>query len=159
MAKDNSIIEELERIAKQNDGILQPEIVVEEARRPSSPLHSKFTWDDTEAAHQYRLYQARTLIRVVVQMIPNTADSHERVWVSLKKDRITEGGGYRTLVSVLSDNDLREQLLQQALEDMTYFQEKYTHLQELSEVFSAIRTVRVKIKKSLDKQDRSVQAR
>lgn len=147
MKNSNKVIEELERIAKQNDGILQPEIVVEEARRPSSPLHSKFTWDDTEAAHQYRLEQARRLIRVVVQMIPNTADSHERVWVSLKKDRENEGGGYRTLVSVLSDKDLREQLLAQAFEDMEYFQEKYNHLQELSEVFSAIRTVRVKIKR------------
>lgn len=148
MKTSNSVIEELERIAKQNDGILQPEIVVEEARRPSSPLHSKFTWDDTEAAHQYRIYQARNLIRVVVQMIPNTADSHERVWVSLKKDRENEGGGYRTLVSVLSDNDLREQLLQQAFEDMEYFQEKYSKLQELTEIFSAMNTVRVKIKRS-----------
>lgn len=147
MKNSNNVLEELERIAKQNDGILQPEIVVEEARRPSSPLHSKFTWDDTEAAHQYRIYQARNLIRVVVQMIPNTADSHERVWVSLKKDRENEGGGYRTLVSVLSNKDLREQLLNQAFEDMKYFQEKYSNLQELSEVFSAIRTVRVKIKR------------
>lgn len=147
MKTSNSVIEELERIAKQNNGILQPEIVVEEARRPSSPLHSKFTWDDTEAAHQYRIYQARNLIRVVVQMIPNTADSHERVWVSLKKDRENEGGGYRTLVSVLSDNDLREQLLQQAFEDMEYFQEKYSKLQELSEIFSAMKSVRVKIKR------------
>lgn len=36
--------------------------IVEVAEDPDHPLHSKFQWDDTEAAHQYRLIQARNLI-------------------------------------------------------------------------------------------------
>lgn len=44
---------------------LTPNKVVEIAKDPESPLHGHFCWDDNEAAHQYRLEQARSLIRVV----------------------------------------------------------------------------------------------
>lgn len=142
MKKD--IISELSRIAAKSGGILKPELVIEEARRPSSPLHGRFTWADTEAAHLWRLEEARRLIRVTVQMIPNGSDEPERIWVSLKQDQNKEGGGYRTLVSVLSDADLRKQLLNEALEDMKYFEEKYSHLKELAEVFASIKKLRGK---------------
>lgn len=140
--KNDIIIQELNRIASKSGGILKPEIVVEEASREDSPLHSRFTWDDSEAAHQYRLEQARRLIRVTVQFIPNVSNEPERIWVSLKQDQNNEGGGYRTLVSVLSDVELRKQLLNEAMEDMDRFEEKYSHLTELSEVFKAMKRIR-----------------
>jgi hypothetical protein len=58
--------------------------------------------------------------------------------VSLRPDRAT-GGGYRGIVSVMSDARLRDQLLQDAMEDMEHFQQKYRHLEELAEVFAAMR--------------------
>lgn len=140
--KNDIIIQELNRIASKSGGILKPEIVVEEARSEDSPLHSRFTWDDSEAAHQYRLEQARRLIRVTVQLIPNVSNEPERVWVSLQQDQNCIGGGYRTLVSVLSDVELRKQLLTQAMEDMDRFEEKYSHLSELSEIFKAMKRIR-----------------
>lgn len=136
--KNNKIIEELDRIARKNGGILKPESVVEEARSSRSPLHSRFTWADTTAAHLWRLEEARRLIRVTVSVMPNGSDKEERVWVSLRQDQDKEGGGYRTLVSVLSDKDLREELLKEALEDMKYFKQKYSHLSELSKIFKAM---------------------
>lgn len=142
--RNELIISELNRIASRNGGVLKPELVVEEARRPSSPLHSRFQWDDSVAAHEYRIFQARNLIRVVVHVLPNGNEETERVWVSLKQDQQNEGGGYRTLVSVLSDADLRQQLLEQAFEDLQYFEEKYSHLQELAEIFKAMKKIRGK---------------
>lgn len=139
---NNEIIQELDRIASRNGGILQPEKVVEEARNSRSPLHSKFQWDDTIAAHEYRIFQARNLIRVAVNVIPNGDETAERIWVSLRSDQQSEGGGYRALVDVLSDKQLRKQLLDEALKDMEYFQEKYSHLKELSEVFLAIKKIK-----------------
>lgn len=50
---------------KAKHGQLTPELVVEEAQRPKSPLHQYFEWDDSAAAVKYRLEQARTLIRSV----------------------------------------------------------------------------------------------
>lgn len=55
----------LERIRQRNGGVLTPDGVVKDARDPKSPLHEHFTWDDSLAAHQYRLDQARTLIRII----------------------------------------------------------------------------------------------
>lgn len=57
-----SIHEELERIHDAN-GSLSPELIVEAARSAYHPLHHAFTWDDSVAAHEYRLLQARAMIR------------------------------------------------------------------------------------------------
>lgn len=56
--------EELTGIFLRN-GRLTPSIVVEEAEPPDSPLHDRFEWDSNEAAHAWRLSQARALIRSV----------------------------------------------------------------------------------------------
>jgi hypothetical protein len=50
----------------QRYGQLTPERIVEEARQPSSPLHSYFEWDDKIAAERHRLNQARILLRTIV---------------------------------------------------------------------------------------------
>ncbi|MFN2592332.1 MAG: hypothetical protein ABR532_05805 [Candidatus Dormibacteria bacterium] len=41
------------------------EAVVEAARPEESPIHGHFTWDDTAAAHERRLDQAASLVRMV----------------------------------------------------------------------------------------------
>ena len=66
MATD-AVVSALRSIAAKNDGLLKPEDVVEAARPANSPLHTRFTWDDSAAAHQFRLEQARTLIRTTIQ--------------------------------------------------------------------------------------------
>jgi hypothetical protein len=53
------------RQIEDREGRLEPAAVVEAARDPASPLHSHFTWDDSEAARKRRLDEARTLIRSV----------------------------------------------------------------------------------------------
>jgi hypothetical protein len=104
-------------------------------------LHSKFTWDDTKAAQEYRLWQARHLIQVYVKVVAvDGANVETRVYVSLNDDQ-NAGGGYRTLVSVLSDDNMREQLLSEAVEDMQRFKQKYAALKELAEIFAAMTRV------------------
>jgi len=136
--KDMSVIVELKRIATAGKGILQPSAVVEAAKPNTSPLHSHFTWDDSEAAAAWRLWQARQLISVCVEFVgPKDAEQEARVFVSLRDER-GEEGGYRALISVLSEPDLRAQLLQDALAELKYFKGKYQSLKELSAVFEAI---------------------
>ena len=50
---------------EQQYGVVSPDAVVSEAAREDHEWHDRFTWDDSEAAHQYRLEQARTVIRSV----------------------------------------------------------------------------------------------
>lgn len=143
---DQAVIDELSRIAESHDGELRAEDVVSAARAKASPLHSKFTWENNVAAHQYRLWQARTLIRVTVQFIgPKEDQTSVRVFVSLSSDRTNrDGGGYRSLVSVMSNQQQRAQLLEDAFEEMKLFREKYAGLQELVKVFAAMRKVQRK---------------
>lgn len=146
MLEKTSIKDELKRIAEENDGLLTAEAVVAEAEDKDSPLHECFTWDDSAAAHQYRLYEARQLIRVCVEVLPAAPDTPVEVFVSLPQDRKNEGGGYRFMQTVLSDADMRKQLLESAHEEMELFEKKYQTLSELAEVFSAIRKCKRKQK-------------
>lgn len=135
----SKIREELLKIAADNGGKLLPETVVEAAKDETSPLHGSFEWDDTEAARTYRLWQARQLISVVVQYIPGSKHA-TNTFVSLKSDR-KSGEGYRVMTVVLSDEQLRSQLLADAYDDMQIFRSKYKHLKELVEVFRAMNKV------------------
>jgi len=55
----------LQRLADRNQGRLEPDTVVKAASNPRSPIHDRFTWDDTEAAQKLRIIEARALIRSV----------------------------------------------------------------------------------------------
>lgn len=117
---------------------VRPADVVEFARNPKTALHSAFTWDNSEAAHQWRLQQARMLLRVSVTQIGG--QEKVRQFVSLVDDR-NEDGGYRMTVAVLSDAEMRARLLRQALAELEVFEAKYASLKELAGVFKAVRMV------------------
>lgn len=136
-----TIAEELEQIRQAAGGIIKPEDVVAYAENPSTSLHSRFTWDDTVAAREYRLWQARELIRVQVKVIPALSEPI-RAYVSLEPDRACPGGGYRALDDVMANEEFRRQLLEQAERDMERFTAKYAQLQELAEVVAAMKKVR-----------------
>jgi len=140
-----NIISELKRLAEQSGGILQPQDVVEAARPLSSPLHNSFTWDESEAANKWRLHQARNLLRVTVEFVKTAGGKVPmRVFCSLKSDR--ESGGYRATVDIMSDRQMKNQLIEDALEDIAIFQKKYNHLRELAEVIAAMRRAKKKLK-------------
>ena len=136
----DAVVSALRSIAAKNDGLLKPEDVVEAARPANSPLHTRFTWDDSDAAHQYRLEQARKLIRTTIQYIEvDGKDSSFRVFCSLTPDRENQGGGYRETIAVLSNRQWRNQLLNDAHAEMERFEQKYARLKELSGVIKEIR--------------------
>ena len=97
---------ELEHIRTTHNGMLKPEDVVAFATDPNTALHSHFEWDDTEAAREYRLVQARTVIRLIVTVIGEDPVPM-RTYVSLPSDRVV-GGGYRALQDVVNDESRRQ---------------------------------------------------
>lgn len=135
-----SIEEELEEIAKKADGILYPAAVVEYARNPETALHGEFTWNDTIAAEQWRIQQARQIIRVRIVSQANNPVTI-RAYVSLSEDRQNPGGGYRRFQDVMADPELRRQYLRQALKEVEHWRQKFKSLEELDPVFSAIAEV------------------
>lgn len=138
--KNPIIAAELKRLADEHDGVLQPEAVVAAASDPDSPLHAQFEWDDTLAAAEYRLWQARVLIRRVIveyEKAPGDRAEHQ-LFVSITTDRAKDGGGYRVLTDVLSDDELRQQLLLDARREMATFRSKFAKLTELAKVFDSM---------------------
>lgn len=113
MANNESMKEErkfLERLAKSYGGMLMVDTVLDVARDPKCVLHKHFQWDDTKAAEAYRKMQARQLIQKCVVTIEKAPDVQVRAFVSMAADQ-NAGGGYRMMVDVLSDDDLKAQLL------------------------------------------------
>lgn len=137
MKKDTRIIKELEFIRKKNGGLLRGADVVDFATNPKTALHDKFQWDDSAAAREFRLWQARELIRVAVTVLKGT-DKSTRCFVSLYDDRKTDGGGYRAMVDVMSDPEMRTALLQQANAEAQSYRQKYRMLLELAPLFEAM---------------------
>lgn len=133
-------LHELEFIRKRSaDGILQAEDVVEFARDERTALHSEFEWDDSVAAHQHRLEQARKIIRLTLTVVESPAGQQTvRMYASCDSDRVKPGGGYRSLVEVMNSEDLRDQLLHAALRDLRTVRRKYQQLRELQPIFRAI---------------------
>ena len=146
--EDSKLIErraaELEEIRKQSGGMLQPADVVDYARDPETALHGAFCWDDTEAAAQYRLWQARMVIRVCVTIREEVKGPPIRAYVSLQEDR--GDVGYRLLDDVMSDNEMRERILAQALAELNRWKMRYQQLRELAPVFEASAKVQQKQK-------------
>ncbi len=132
------VSEELRAIANASGGILLPEKVVEFASNPETALHGRFTWDDTEAARQYRLFQARQVIRLNVIVIEGSSEP-VRAYVSLSNDR--DHGGYRRMVDVLSNDDLTSRLLADAVAELEGIKRKYEHLKALVPIWAALGSI------------------
>jgi hypothetical protein len=140
------ILPELERIRAEHQGMLTAESVITEAKNSTSPLHPYFEWRDNKAAAEYRLWQARQLINAMVVIIPSYRKPIT-AYVSLRNDRTFPGGGYRAIVDVMNDPELRKQLLNESLDDLRQWEMKYRRLDELSEIFGAIKSVKKKLSK------------
>ena len=127
-----------------DDGLIKPERVVEAARPKTSPIHDQFEWDNSAAAEKYRLLQASELIRVSVEIIDcggNRDPVMVRAFTSLTTERGVSGG-YRATVQVLSNKQMREQMLADAIAELQAFERRYAILKELAEVFAASRKLR-----------------
>jgi len=131
----NAVKAELERL--KADGVIKPADVVRFARNEDTALHACFTWDDGEAAQQYRLLEARNILRVYVTTEASDTSS-VRAFVSLTTDRTKEGGGYRSIADVMSDDALRGQMLADAFVQFKTMQRRYKSLQQLSKVWEAV---------------------
>jgi hypothetical protein len=85
-------------------GRLRPDVVVAAATPVDAPLHPAFEWDDESAGHEYRLIQARQLIRAVVVVRDETPDEPPRqVYVHVGAEE-----GYQPIEYVVTRPDLYE---------------------------------------------------
>jgi len=101
----SEITHELNLLAKKHKGHLTPEIVIQAAKDPESALHGEFTWDDAEAAHRYRLVQARALIRNATLLV-KTGETRTILPAFVRDpDKPHREQGYISTVKVKSDEE------------------------------------------------------
>ncbi|OJY66447.1 hypothetical protein [Rhizobium sp. 60-20] len=129
--------EHLEMLRKQFKGELTPEDVLEDAKHDNSPLHSFFEWSDTEAARQYRLQQARGLIRAVVAVYvqPDKPAVRQKAYVHIAEPSAPH---YREASHAMSQTKTREMVLKTALAELHAWKKKYRDLQEFAALISII---------------------
>jgi hypothetical protein len=120
---------------RSDHGHLTAEMVLEDARPAKSPLHDAFTWDDSEAAHKYRLEQARYIIRSVVYLPAEMTDPEPvRAFV-----RVQPNGDehYTSLHVAMGDEELRRQVVLRALKELQEWRRRYAAYRELAAIFAS----------------------
>lgn len=114
---------------------LTPPQVVEEARPEGSPLHSEFEWDDSIAAEQHRLTQARALIgSYKVRMYD--PDVKMRRFTFVRRD---DGPRYMKTEDMFDNDFLRRQVLDRMKREADSFMRRYERYSEAAELVGPIR--------------------
>lgn len=137
--------QELNRIYRR-DGVLVPAIVVDEARPDDSPLHQHFTWDDGEAADEWRREQARRLIRTFKIVLDETTPpqpinvninmnegSTVPEYMNLTHPATGLRGYYRTQ-DLLTDEQTRPLIFDEVRKHIASLRRKYQHLVDFDAV-------------------------
>ena len=126
---------ELERI-RSTQGKLTADNVLDAAKDVESPLHEAFEWDDTEAARQHRLAQARRLI-VSVRVINSPMQTNVPAFVSVRTPK--EGRQYIPTVEAMNDEQLRARVLSEIRQFIEGIERRYAHFQEVSDIVAGLR--------------------
>lgn len=135
----------IEMLRGKFKGELTPEDVLDDAKNPNSPLHSFFEWDDTEAARQHRLKQARGLIRAVVAVYvqEDKPAVRMRAYVHVNEPSAPH---YRETTHALSQRNTRDLVLKRALRELNDWKRKYADLKEFAKVVEVIDQLQIEAK-------------
>jgi hypothetical protein len=129
-----SVRDELERIYNA-DGTLTPRAVVDDARPDDATLHPCFEWDDSIAGEQYRLDQARHLIRSVkVTVAPARKTKALTVRAFHNVAAPDEPRRYVPLRVLMDDPDTADTVLARARDEWRHLRRKYSDLEGFLEM-------------------------
>jgi len=119
-------IQEIERI-ENIYGALTPENVLKASESSDSILHALFQWDNSLAAHQFRLQQARTLINnIEVKVISNGEERRVSVFEIVN---VGDGRVYKSIQNM--DSKDIEFVKKQVRREISYLKNKLSAYQEM----------------------------
>lgn len=123
---------------REKYGACPPSALVDEARPESSPLHPLFQWDDTKAAEQYRVSQARRIIgslKVVYHEMERMAPAFVHV-----RQMTGEGvvDGYIETELAMANSKMRAAVLADAKRQLKGLRTRYGLLEELASVWEEL---------------------
>lgn len=115
-----------------------PVTVVEQAASPRSPAHKLFEWDNTRAAQQHRLSQARVILGSFVIETEIISPGKRTRTISIPYVSRSAPGMYEITSLALRQPGKRDFMLNEALKEAKRWRRRYADLSELSIVFSAL---------------------
>ena len=144
----NAVGRHLEYLKDRCHGELTPQDVLDDAKSHNSPLHTFFEWDDTAAAEQYRLHQARGLIRSVVAVYVDDVRPAQRMKAFV---HVPEPGAphYRDTSHALSQEKTRDLVLKRAWRELVQWKNKYKDLSEFADIVAAADAVSARLPRSI----------
>ncbi len=114
-------------------GALTPALVVDTARDPEHPLHSRFDWDDTVAAEKWRLEQASQLLRVVKLPADPSRPGDLRAFVAVK-GQDSHRADYVPTEEALLDEFARKLILRDMEREWRLLKRRYEHMREFADL-------------------------
>lgn len=125
-----SLRDQLQALYDQHN-VLTPDLIVDVARDPEHPLHSRFQWDDGLAADSWRKAQAHELIRSV-RVVYREADEKQsartvRSWHAVRTDK---GHVYEPAEKVASDPFLSRLVLADMEREWKQLRRRYEEFDE-----------------------------
>ena len=137
----NVVGKEFEAIEKRY-GAITSENVLASAKSEDSPIHDVFEWDDSVAAHQYRLTQASKLI-CNLAIEPDRVEKPVKVRAYMEVSDNARGTFINT-ETAFKNPDTRNIVLERALRELKAYRDKYQNLTELAGLFGVIDEVLAK---------------
>ena len=142
--KDPQVVgDKLQELRDKNNG-LTASIIVEEAKHKTSVLHGAFEWDDSKAAHEWRLHSARHLMRSV-EIVSTKEEGGTRSLPAFVFVKTDDGPRYETLAIVQSDDELRKQVLERAEKEFDQWAKRYEEYEEFLSVFESFDKTRQRL--------------
>lgn len=130
--KDRELVAQKLAEISEKHGRLTPDLVVMEARSPDSILHNLFEWDDAEAGHQHRLFQARQIITSVRVVITTENRKISTVYYVRDPEADPMEQGYVSIDKLKTDKDLaRESIVLEFSRATAYLQRAKNHADAL----------------------------
>lgn len=143
----------IEWLMDQNGHDVTAEDIIQDGKNPKSPFHKYLEWNDRKAGQQWRLNQARYILRSISVIVQYDDGDKKltRAFVNVNRpsldDEDEKRSVYVSVETALSKEDLRRQLLETALDELQSWQQRYKMLKELSIVFESIYRVKKKLRK------------
>lgn len=119
-------------------GALTAQNLVNANRPEEAPLHEAFEWNDTEAAENWRVHQARHIINSIVLVTEEQEAEPVRFFFKIEPKE----ANYESMPVIIRNEDKYANLLKIALRELEAFQRKYSQLEELETVFEAIEAIK-----------------
>jgi len=133
---------EIERNRKANNGEIDLDKLVKDSKLKDAPLHNDFEWNNSKAAHKFRLEQARKIVRSIEIIRDETPNIQTRAFeLAIRRSETPDHPTRRVYMSiedVMQDPVARDELLARAIRDAVSFRKRYSALSELAQVFSAL---------------------